>query len=454
MLLQELIVPLILDTAKYEKGIDTASKDSTTFANKLKDFGSKAITAGIAGVTTAILAVGSAIATSISKTVEWANELDSLQDITGITNEEAAALNFVLHKSGVETDTFTKGMVVLEKELITVNGELDTIGQSLLEYGINALDTNGKLKDQSQLINEISQKYNSFSTQQERVNFLTEVFGRSGAELIDFFDVLANEGGLDKATQKVKDLGLVIDPEKYIEFQQNLKEVELAGLGLAITFVDNLMPAFREINEWWQKDGITTFQEITQWIGENTPKAIDNTSKAFESASNTYQTRILPVLNEMIELYKTLNAIAERLSPSTDKVAGKFTLLGIVQREAVAIATIMNGAMKAIERTLEAINKVLMTGIALWDRYRGISSSNISVPSTSSSSGGRASGGPVIAGQSYNVAEFYQPEIFTPSKSGRIDRADNQPKEVVARLDEERLIRILTSVLQQNQQEG
>lgn len=454
MLLQELIVPLILDTTKYEKGIDKASKDSTTFANKLKDFGSKAITAGIAGVTTAILAVGSAIATSITKTVEWANELDSLQDITGVTNEEATALNFVLHKSGIETETFTKGMVVLEKELITATGELDTIGQALLNYGINALDTNGKLKDQSQLINEVSQKYNSFNTQQERVNFLTEVFGRSGAELIDFFDVLANEGGLDQTTQKVKELGLVIDPEKYIEFQQNLEEVRLAGLGLAITFVDNLMPAFRDLNDWWRKDGLQTFQEMVKWIGENTPKAVNDVKEAFESASTTYETRILPVLKEMNELYQTYNAIAERLSPSTDKVASKFTLLGIVQREAVAIAVIMNGAMKAIERTLEAINKILMTGIALWDRYRGISSNNISVPTTSSSSGGRASGGPVIAGQSYNVAEFYQPEIFTPSKSGRIDKLDNQPKEVIARLDEERLIRILTSVLQQNLQEG
>ena len=34
---------------------------------------------------------------------------------------------------------------------------------------------------------------------------------------------------------------------------------------------------------------------------------------------------------------------------------------------------------------------------------------------------GRASGGPVIGGQSYNVAEFFRPEIFTPQKSGRID---------------------------------
>jgi hypothetical protein len=34
---------------------------------------------------------------------------------------------------------------------------------------------------------------------------------------------------------------------------------------------------------------------------------------------------------------------------------------------------------------------------------------------------GRASGGPVIAGQSYNVSEFFQPEVFTAPTSGRVD---------------------------------
>jgi hypothetical protein len=39
--------------------------------------------------------------------------------------------------------------------------------------------------------------------------------------------------------------------------------------------------------------------------------------------------------------------------------------------------------------------------------------------------GGRASGGPVIGGQGYNVSEFFRPERFTPAVSGRIDPIDS-----------------------------
>jgi SLT domain-containing protein len=51
---------------------------------------------------------------------------------------------------------------------------------------------------------------------------------------------------------------------------------------------------------------------------------------------------------------------------------------------------------------------------------------NINTNTGGNGGGHRASGGPVIAGQSYNVAEFSRPEVFTPNKSGRIDPKEEQ----------------------------
>src|SRR6185503_20586781 len=111
------------------------------------------------------------------------------------TDKTAAALNFTLRKSGTNTEALTKGMTILSKGLVKADGSLDTTGKSLKAWGIDVLDANGMLKDQTTLIGEISDKYASFGTQQEKVNFLTETFGRSGAELIYFFDTLAADGG-------------------------------------------------------------------------------------------------------------------------------------------------------------------------------------------------------------------------------------------------------------------
>jgi hypothetical protein len=174
----------------------------------------------------------------------------------GVTDKTAAALNFTLRKSGTATDVLTRGMTILEKGLVKADGTLDTTGKALKTWGINVLDVNGKLKDQGVLINDISERYSQFSTQQEKVNFLTEVFGKSGANLIDFFDTLAQEGGIDAVTKKVEAFGLAIDPNRYEQFSRSLEELKLIGLGLAVQFTEKVMPVLEKFLGWF-----TTFAQ-------------------------------------------------------------------------------------------------------------------------------------------------------------------------------------------------
>ncbi len=144
-------------------------------------------------------------------------------------------------------------------------------GKKLAEFGINAFDVNGKVKDQATLFKEISDKYNALGTQTERVNLLTEIFGKSGAGLIDVFDTIAGEGGLAKTTEKVTKFGLAIDPDKYEKFQRNLEEIKLAGLGLAVSVVDQLMPAVQSFTRWWETQGLADTQAMVKWLGTNVP---------------------------------------------------------------------------------------------------------------------------------------------------------------------------------------
>src|SRR5574341_1071933 len=229
----------------------------------------KGVAAGAGLFTAAVGAITVGFGKMVDITFDWANRMDSVQDIMGGTTEQAAAFNFVLDKSGTDVNTFTQGMTILEKGLVAADGSLDTTGKKLSEFGINVLDANGKVKDQAGLISEISNKYNQFGTQQERVNFLTEVFGKSGANLIDVFDTLAAEGGLDAVTQKGKDLGLVIDPDKYEEFQRNLNEIKLGGQALAIIVIDKLMPALEDFSDWWVNDGLPMLIGMIDWVDKN-----------------------------------------------------------------------------------------------------------------------------------------------------------------------------------------
>jgi hypothetical protein len=227
--LQELVVPMKLD----KEG----------FSNALKGV--------VGGVAAAGAAVAGAMALAVKSTFEWANDLDSLGDVMDGTNAQMAAMAFTARKAGVGVDKVAKANVIFQKGLLKTDGTLDTVGKALAEYGISVKDINGKVKDSIHLTDDITNAYSKLNTQQERVNFLTAIYGKNGAEMVDFYDTLAKDGGIDAVTKKVEALGLAIDPNRYEQFNRNLEELKLIGLSLAVAFTENVMPILERFLNWF-----------------------------------------------------------------------------------------------------------------------------------------------------------------------------------------------------------
>ena len=223
MLLEKLVIPIGFDTGMLMASID---------------------------------AVIGLVSGAVDRTREWAEGMDALGDVTGMSEDKLAAWSFVAKKAGVEIETLSNATVIMAKGLLDSTGELSTTGKALEDFGITVRDVDGNIRDQSDLMDDIGKKYAEFGTQTERVDFLTNVFGRSGAKLVDVFDTMAAEGGIDKVKQKVEGLGLVLDPTQYEEFQRNLNEVDLTFTGLANTFTGPLLPAaeslLRTFTDWLQ----------------------------------------------------------------------------------------------------------------------------------------------------------------------------------------------------------
>lgn len=251
MILEKLVIPIGFDTGLLMAGID-------------------AITGLITG--------------AVDRTREWAEGMDALGDATGMSEDKLAAWSYVAEKAGVEVETLSSATVIMAKGLLDSSGELSTTGKALQDFGVSVLDAGGKVRDQSDLMNDIGKKYAEFGTQTERIDFLTNVFGRSGAKLVDVFDTMAQEGGIDKVKEKVKSLGLVLDPTQYEDFQRNLNEVDLTFTGLANAFTGPLLPAAESLlgtfTKWlqspWVADGIKN-------IGEKIGTLTSDIAKAFET---------------------------------------------------------------------------------------------------------------------------------------------------------------------------
>lgn len=226
-----------------------------------------------------VKAIEGLISGAIERTQQWAADMDALGDVTGMTTDKLAAWQFVVKKAGVDGDTFTNSITIMSKGLLDSEGNLSTTGKALQNFGVDILDANGKIRDQSLLMDDIAKKYASFGTQTERIDFLTNVFGKSGAKLVDVFDTLAKEGGIDQVKRKVESLGLVLDPGQYEDFQRNLNEVDLTFTGLANAFTGPLLPGAERLLQTftnflqspWVADGIRN-------IGEGFGQLIENVS--------------------------------------------------------------------------------------------------------------------------------------------------------------------------------
>jgi len=335
---------------------------------EVADKGFKAgIAAGVAGVTALVGAMGLAI----KSTFKWADDMDSLGDVMGGTNEELAALNFVARKSGVSIDTLSKGTVILEKGLVKANGQLDTTGKALKDWGINVKDASGNLKDQTTLIGEISDKYQTFSTQQEKVNFLTEVFGKSGAELVDFFDTLASEGGIDAVTKKVQELGLAIDPNRYEQFNRNLEEMKLIGLGLAVGFTESVMPALEALSEWVFKTGIPALKNFGGAIGKAFEEGgllgvADFLLDAFDDIDwSTVSQKIVEGINSIDWTQAGINfaSFMDRVEVSLNEAFADFDIMAIGNALASALNNFVAG-MFGVEGGEAGLQTIVQEGLA------------------------------------------------------------------------------------------
>ena len=181
----------------------------------------------------------------------------------------------------------------------------------------------------------------------------------------------------------------------------------------------NLQPAFKWLSDVIQNrvipvvkaifDFIATYL-IPAWKNELTP-IIHSLKDAFEKVASKIDAnseKLKPLYNLFLTIW---GLIRDKIAPVIGTVLGKaFEILG----------SAIGGVIDLVANLVDGFNKVI-TSIA--DFVRAVANSPIgSAISTVVGAvfgGGRASGGPVVAGTTYLVGER-GPELFTPSTSGTI----------------------------------
>lgn len=281
-----MVVKLVAETGPFVTAMEDAAKKSKSVADDiggaLMNIGGAAAKVAAAGVA----AVGAAMVASIAKTVEWGDTLDSLGDVLGTNANESAALAVAIRGVGGDVNGITAQMAKLVNGLEDGNGKLSTSGKMLTDLGIAFRDTNGQLLPATTLLTSVADKLATMPDGLEKTRIMTELFGKSGKDLSDTMNALAN-GGLAAAGEKAQAFGLAIGEDgvnKSIAFKKGMADLQMAGEGLMITLGNELLPIL-----------VPLLQKFTEFA----QKAMPEVRKAIENVVAWVQTNLVPVFNTL-----------------------------------------------------------------------------------------------------------------------------------------------------------
>lgn len=191
------------------------NSDLDKFSSHAKSVGS-AISSSFKAIAGIAAAVG--VAKLASESLEFADAQKKMSVQTGLTVEATQRLSYIAGQTSVEVGTLTNGVLKLQRVLGGFEEGSEKSADALNRLGLaNSAFRSMRPEDQ---FDAVARAVSGLTTQNEKVVAVTELFGKSGAELIPVLDAMGKESAdyqarLDaiggpvgkKAIDQVDDLG-------------------------------------------------------------------------------------------------------------------------------------------------------------------------------------------------------------------------------------------------------
>lgn len=172
----------------------------------------KPVTSGFSSILNTLKSIGPALGitfsvgaiTGFARSVgQFAGDMLDLEAQTGITTDRLQAFNFVGAGVGLTIDTITRNADQLAKRL---GGDDKSVNEALEKLNLSALDL--KQLNLDEVMFRIDESLVGVNNKFERARILTDLFGKSGAEMGRLMD-----GSMRKVISAAEESGAVIDRE-------------------------------------------------------------------------------------------------------------------------------------------------------------------------------------------------------------------------------------------------
>ena len=356
MELFQLIGKIAINSQDAIKDIEGTTQKASGLGDKMKTGIATAAKWGTA-IAAGAAAAGAGVMKLATNSAAAADEVDKMSQKIGLSKEGYQEWSYVLGQNGMDISSLQMGMKTLVTQMDgVVSGSASSIAM-FDKLGLSVTDANGALKDQETMMNEVMIALADMPNGTEKARLATELFGRSGAELMP----MLNQGSeaMVELTQRAHDLGLIMSDEAVnagVVLGDTMDDVK-KSIGMVATELGvQLMPLV---------------QQVLNWVIKNMPTIKKTVSDVMTTVGSVIRA-ITPIVQEVFTLIGVLwNTI---LKPVFDSIitflTGVFTgnwkqafeglggiVKGIMNGIIEAVEFMVNGAIRALNRMIEGINK-------------------------------------------------------------------------------------------------
>lgn len=325
---------------KMKAGIVTAAKWGT------------AIAAGAA-------AAGAGVMKLATNSAAAADEVDKMSQKIGLSKEGYQEWSYVLGQNGMDISSLQMGMKTLVTQMDGVISGSATSIEMFDKLGLSVTDANGALKDQETMMNEVMIALADMPNGTEKARLATELFGRSGAELMP----MLNQGSeaMVELTQRAHDLGLIMSDEAVnagVVLGDTMDDVK-QSLGMVATELGvQLMPLVQQVLNWVIKNMPTikkTVSDVMTTVGTLIRAITPIVQEVFAMIGVLWETALKPILDGIITF---LSGVFTGNWKQAFEGLGSI-VKGIMNGIIEVIEKMVNAAISALNRMIDGINKTI-----------------------------------------------------------------------------------------------
>jgi hypothetical protein len=204
----------------------------------------------VAAITAAVIAAGTAIAVSVRKAIDHADEIGEMSSSLGMTVEQLSSLEYAAELSGLKIEDLRASFQRFNNTIFDgAKGVKENVAV-FKSLGVVITDNDGKLRSNYDIFLDTADALSKMSDGVQKSATAQTLFGRSGSEMIPILN--SGKDGIKKLADEASKFGVVLNKDTAIaadKFNDNMKRMASSTQGLINSFTSGFIPTMANLTE-------------------------------------------------------------------------------------------------------------------------------------------------------------------------------------------------------------